>query len=172
MRELQLYMYSGNRRAYLERHDFYVEQVRARVLAQFRDIESEAEKHSEAIYEQLAELPGRGDVDLIELADHALESGQERYELLHDLKDQMFLGAIAGMYHQWDKELRDFVERVLSHDVLNAGQIAWNQKSSSIFELLKEFVWDCTASAFYPVIDACRLVVNVYKHGQGASLKT
>lgn len=57
MRELQLYMYEGNRRVYLERHDFYVEQVRARVLAQFRDIETEAQQHSETIYNEVAESP-------------------------------------------------------------------------------------------------------------------
>jgi hypothetical protein len=172
MRELQLYMYRGNRRVYLERHNFYVEQVRTRVLAQFRDIETEAQKHSETVYEQLAELPGRGDVDMSELADHALESGQERYELLSDLKNQMFLGAVAGMYHQWDKDLRDFIERELSHDVRNAKDIAWNQRSSSTFDLLKEFGWDCKTESFYPLIEACRLVVNVYKHGHGASLRT
>jgi hypothetical protein len=132
-------MYRGNRRVFLERHDFYVEQVRTRVLAQFRDIETEAEKHSNAVYEQLAEQPGSGDVDLGELADRSLESGQQWYELLSDLKSQMFLGAVAGMYHQWDKDLRDFIERELSHDVRNAKDIAWNQRSSSTFDLLKEF---------------------------------
>lgn len=172
MRQLQLYMFEGNRRVYLERHDFYVDQVRARVLAQFRDIDDEARQHSETIYNELAKSPGDGSVDLSEVADYALESGQERYELLHDLKDQTFLGAVAGMYHQWDKDLRDFIERELRHDVANARQIAWDQKSSSTLDLLNEFGWDCRAQPFFSLIDACRLVVNVYKHGQGTSLKT
>src|SRR5579864_864240 len=171
MRQLQLYMYSGNRRVYLERHDFYVGQVRTRVLAQFRDIEAEAERHSETIYNELAEAPGGEDSDLSEIADYALESGHERYELLHDLRDQMVFSAVAGMYHQWDKDLRDFVEHELRHDLVNADKIAWDQKSSAMFDLLKEFGWDCRARPFYPTIDACRLVVNVYKHGQGSSLK-
>jgi hypothetical protein len=41
--EPQLYMWSGKRRRIIDRHNFYVEQVRTKVLAQFRNIEAEAE---------------------------------------------------------------------------------------------------------------------------------
>jgi hypothetical protein len=88
-------MFVGNRRIYLERHDFYVEQVRARVLAQFRDIETEAQQHSETIYNELAESPGDGSIDLSEVADWARESGQERYELLDDLKNQILTSKLG-----------------------------------------------------------------------------
>jgi len=46
-------MWSGTRRRIIGRHDFYVEQVRARVLAQFRNIEAEAERYAESGHDRL-----------------------------------------------------------------------------------------------------------------------
>jgi hypothetical protein len=37
--------------------------------------------------------------------------------------------------------------------------------------VLREFGWDVSSSDFLPLIDACRLIVNVYKHGNGQSLR-
>ncbi|HKY87659.1 MAG TPA: hypothetical protein VJL90_12925 [Pseudorhodoplanes sp.] len=166
----QLYMWSGTRARYLQRHDFYVDQVRKRVLSQFSNIEEEAERYSQEEYERLSSLPGREDVDMADLAQSATDNGQEFYGLLHDLRTQMILGSVAGMYHQWDKDLREFLELQLRHnytadDVL---KIAWNE---NVFEILKQFGWDCSSSTFFKDIDACRLIVNVYKHGKGSSLK-
>jgi hypothetical protein len=39
-----------------------------------------------------------------------------------------------------------------------------------MFELLRYFGWDVRSQLFFAKIDACRLVVNVYKHGNGSSL--
>jgi hypothetical protein len=107
-----------------------------------------------------------------EIAEIASDGGQAFYGLLSDLKRQMLLGALAGLYHQWDKELRDFVEHELRHDLESkaAAKIAWDSNVGNVFGRLTEFGWDCRSAAFFPGIDACRLVVNVYKHGKGPSL--
>jgi hypothetical protein len=82
--EPQLYMWSGTRRRIIDRHNFYVEQVRTKVLAQFRNIEAEAEAYVDNQYNELASLPAREDIDMSELAEFANDRGQEFYGLLHD----------------------------------------------------------------------------------------
>jgi hypothetical protein len=37
-------------------------------------------------------------------------------------------------------------------------------------DLLESIGWTIREKAYYPHLDACHLVVNVYKHGRGASL--
>ena len=118
-------------------------------------------------------MPGDENSDMSVVAEVAREQGIERYGLLHDLKKQVMLAALAGMYHQWDKELRDFVERELQHGVKpkEVRKIAWSENISDVFDVLKDFGWDPRKLAVFPLIDACRLVVNVYKHGKGRSLE-
>lgn len=167
--EHQLYMWSETRSRILKRHDFYVGQVKARVLSHFVDIEGEAKRFAEAEYDRLRSLRGEND-DQSEAFDRA----ESLYGLLHDLRKQMLLGALAGCFHQWDKELREFLERELACTVKEevARRYAWDQNPESVFDLLRDFGWDCRAGVFFPQIDACRLIVNVYKHGKGRSLET
>jgi hypothetical protein len=89
------------------------------------------------------------------------------------LKQQVILGALAGLYHQWEKELRDFIERELMHDVHKdeAMKLAWRGPITDVFDLLTEFGWEVRTRPFFPLIDACRLIVNVQKHGKGRSLE-
>lgn len=165
-------MWSGSRAWLLERHDFYVDQVKARVLSQFSDLEGEADRHADREYERLnASLPE--EVDVADVSQMAYDRAQVFYELLYGLDQQMRLSALAGLYHQWDKDLRDFIEGELSHDFERVAVIksVWQPPIVEIFDLLKQFGWDCTKEPFYPLLDACRLVVNVFKHGKGNSLK-
>jgi hypothetical protein len=171
--EPQLYMWRGARQVLLERHDFYVTQVKRRVIAQFSDIEGEAERFGEAEYERLGDMPGDEYGDMAVIAEMAAERAHSLYGLLSDLKEQMFLGAVAGMYHQWDKDLRHFIERELRHNYEKGSveKIVWDASVGSVFKVLREFGWDVTSSNFFTLIDACRLTVNVYKHGNGQSLR-
>ena len=55
--EPQLYMWHGIRRRLLQRHDFYVAEVRRRVIKQFSDVEGEAERFGGLEYERLSSEP-------------------------------------------------------------------------------------------------------------------
>lgn len=171
--ELQLYMWSGTRAMILERHDFYVAQVEERVHSQFQDIDGEAGRYTEAEYYRLGSMPGDENSDMGAVAEAAMDRGHVFYSLLFDLKKQVMLGALAGLYHQWEKDLRDFIEHELDRDIGRkaAAKVAWVSNIGSVFGTLKEFGWDCRAEVFFPRIDACWLVVNVYKHGKGQSLE-
>jgi hypothetical protein len=170
--EAQIYLWSDWRRHLIKRHDFYVSQVKSRLLSQFDDIEGEADRFGEAEYERIGQLPGSEDFDRADAADVATGNSQEFYALLSDLKDQTILGAVAGMYHQWDKDLRDFLEKELRHylDQPTLKKVTWLANVEDVLDVLRQFGWDCVPLPFYKDIDACRLVVNVFKHGKGNSL--
>ncbi len=91
---------------------------------------------------------------------------------LLSLREQTTLGALAGMYHQWEKELRTFIENELGHELSrqHALLLAWKKSRTieDIFDLLQRFGWDCRAEPFYPVLESCRLVVNVYSMARGS----
>jgi hypothetical protein len=169
----QLYMWSPIRRRILDRHDAYVEAVQARVISQFRDIDVQAERHAEARWEALLRMPAREDVDMADLAEVAQDTGLEKYEMLSFLKREMLLGSLAGLYHIWDRSLRDFLEKEFRHwmDALRIEKYAWRSDFNGVVDCLRQFGWDIAKESFFEDLDACRLIVNVYKHGKGPALK-
>jgi hypothetical protein len=43
----------------------------------------------------------------------------------------------------------------------------WSAKFIEITELLESLGWNIRGTPYFRTLDACRLVVNVYKHGEG-----
>jgi hypothetical protein len=170
----QLHMSGSIREYVIERHDFYVSEIKRRVLANFADVGSEARRAGEEEYARLMHLPVSGDPEREppDLAEIANDLAQNHYMLLDGMREQTLLGALAGCFHQWDKELREFVDRELMHTVRSGKRekITWHQDWNVVFNVLKEFGWDPRASSSFAFLDAGRLVVNVYKHGKGPSL--
>ena len=54
---------------------------------------------------------------------------------------------------------------------MNSDAAAENAWRRNVLDLLNDFGWDCRSLPSFSKIDACRLVVNVYKHGKGPSLE-
>ena len=105
LKELEIYMWSGARELFLARHDFYIEQVKVRVLGRFDNMEEEANRVAEEVYDRIGSAYSDGNGDMAAAAETALEHGQEFYMLLSDMKMQTTLGAMASLYHQWEKRL-------------------------------------------------------------------
>jgi hypothetical protein len=168
----QLDMTIDMKRWIVKEHDFYVIQINHRVVAQFQDMEGDADRYAQAEYERLGSRSSWGDDDMGSVAEHAQDNAIEYYRLLVDLKHSVILGALAGLYHQWEKQLRDFLQMELRHTMnpAEAEKNAWSRDIAKIFDSLRCLGWDVRAEPFFPLIDACRLVVNVYKHGKGNSL--
>jgi hypothetical protein len=55
------------------------------------------------------------DDDFASYAEAAYGARVDFMLMLVELNQQLILGALAGMYHQWDKELRTFIIRELNH---------------------------------------------------------
>lgn len=169
--EPQIYMWGGAKEMFLSRHDFFVEQVKARVLGNFENMDEEADRVATEVYERIGSMQACYDEDLSSAAEAAWEHGFEFYSMLSDMKVQTTLGALASLYHQWDKQFRDFLERELSHayDRQEVAKYCWQPNIGKLFEILENFGWSVRETQWFRLIDACRLIVNVYKHGKGRS---
>lgn len=166
-------MWGPFRQSLIAGHLFYVEQARKRLLSQFEDIEAEADKAAEDWLQRSSERfdPDRHDPgDFYEAANDA---GIEFYTLLSDMRDQTRLSVVAGIFHEWDKQLRDWLVREIQH--WHHGDAAalkvWSADFVQIAELLESIGWPICSAEYFQILDACRLVVNVYKHGKGKSLE-
>ena len=167
-------MYSGYRDQLIERQNFYVEQAKSRLLDQFTDeaISAEADRVADDSWERRGRNFNPEFDDEGSSAEAARDDGIWRYELLTDLRDSVRLSIVAGFFHEWEKNLRQWLVDQVRH--WHSGQVTketiWKQNLSQIFELLESFGWPIKTAAFFPDLDACRLVVNVHKHGDGPSL--
>lgn len=165
-------MWGPFRQSLIAGHMFYVEQAKKRLLSQFADIEVEADKAAD---EWLEKNSGRFDPhwhDPGDFNEAANDAGTEFYGLLHDMRDQTWLSVVAGMFHEWDKQFRDWLVREIQH--WHHGDTAalkvWSTDFDKIAELLESLGWNISSTDYFRQLDACRLVVNVYKHGKGKSL--
>lgn len=166
-------MWGPFRQSLIDGHLFYVEQACKRLLTQFENIEAEADKASEDWLENNSHRfdPDRDDPGSFYEA--AGEAGIEFYRLLSDLREQTQLSVVAGMFHEWDKQLRDWLVREIGH--WHRGESAtdkiWKANFSDLADLLEGFGWKIRSTGYFKLLDACRLVVNVYKHGEGTAFE-
>lgn len=166
-------MWGPFRQSLVTNHTFYVEQAHKRLLSQFEDIEAEAKKAAD---EWLEKSSGRFDPDRHvpdDFNESANDVGVEFYSLLNNMRDQTNLSVVAGMFHEWDKQFRDWLVREIQHwhHGVTAAQKVWKADFGQIAELLESLGWNISSSGYFHQLDACRLVVNVYKHGKGKSLE-
>lgn len=172
MRKAQLYLWDGARRHYLALNDFYVTEMRTRILSQFDDLEGQADRFMNETYERLGRAPGYGDVDMADITEAAHDEGIAHYQALSDLRKQVLLGGLAGMFHQWDKTVREYLEQELRHD-FDGERIEkeiWKATFADLLDVFVQFGWPVKTLPCYATLDALQLVVNVYKHGKGRSL--
>lgn len=165
-------MWEPFRQSLIRRHLFYVEQARKRLLSQFDDMESDADRAAEEWLEKSGKYfdPDRHDPG--DFYEKAHDTGIEFYWLLSDMREQTRLGVVAGMFHEWDKQLRDWLVREIQHWHRGATTTkkVWSADFGQITGLLEGLGWNVRSTDYFRALDACRLVVNVYKHGKGKSL--
>lgn len=165
-------MWEPFRQNLMAEHCFYVEQAQKRLLSQFDNMEAEADKAAE---EHLDKMSAHFNPDIHDPSDFyeaAYDKGIEFYQLLSELLENTRLSVIAGMFHQWDKNLRDWIVSEIRHwhHGENVTKSIWRADFTAIIDLLVAVGFDIRKSPFYEQLNAMRLVVNVYKHGDGPSL--
>ena len=177
MSERQLSAYQlmdSERELRISEHRFYVEQAKGRLLSQFANIEAEAEQAELEHWERTGQSFDPEWHDPGDLAEAARDHGVEFYQLLSEMRDRTRLSVVAGMYHHWDKTFRRFLVREFRWPRLVIGEhtrrALWKLDSAKLEKLLAAVGLDLTGLACYQRIDAMRLIVNVFKHGEGRSL--
>lgn len=167
-------MHFGFRRQLIEKHEFYVSQAKSRLLDQFTD--EEISKEADRVADESWEVRGRNfNPDYDDPADgaqEAFEDGAWRYELLVELRDNVRMNIIAGFFHEWEKNLRQWlVDQVqFWHRGEGTKSKIWRANFDELYELLGSFGWNLKITPWFIALDSCRLVVNVHKHGDGPSL--
>ena len=173
MGQVAFKMWESTRQLWMSEHRFYIEQARSRLLAQFENLEAESEKAAE---DYLKEHSHDFDPDRDDPAD-VYDAGTDKaitfFELLNEMRRRTCLSVVAGMYHEWDKKLREWVARevVYWHRGAHVQEAIWQVDVEKVFALLGAFGLDAHTIPSYPSLNAMRLVVNVYKHGKGDSLE-
>jgi len=152
----------------------YSSGVADRVLPGFNDIEAEANAAREAYFSsrmnQVAGYDGPWE-DEGAVADDAQEHGFGVYTDLEFVRQQITGLAIAGLYHLWERLLKEFLEasfRAVDSPV--TPQTVRRADFNVIIVWLRErFGWDIEAEEFFADLDRLHLVANVVKHGDGKS---
>lgn len=178
MKEMKMFYMRRERREWLiERHKFYVDQSISRVIRQFDDIANESRRFmkEEGWLLAIIKVPLVGDRNdyIMDLEMEAVSEGRERNMLLEEMRTQAILNIVVGMYHEWDKSLRRFVS---SECILNFGEgvcekDVWGADFRAIEGLLESMIPGIRDKDYFRRIDACRLISNVYKHGDGKALE-
>ena len=145
-----------------------------RVLPSFQGIEAESDAASEAYFNSRMNQVASEDEpweDEGAVAEHAQEHGLSVYTDLEFVRQQVTGLAIAGLYHLWERLVKEFLETsfravdppVTPPTVRRADfnvVVAW---------LRERFGWDIEAECFFADLHQLHLVANVVKHGDGKS---
>lgn len=167
-------MWGGHKDKLIEENSFFYEQAMKRLLVQFSDddMERDAKSFADEAYQKMGQHFNPDIHDEGVFAEDAWSAGTEFYQLLVEMRDDVRLGLVATMFHNWEKELRDW----LSHEVRHWNRSEslkrsiWEATLDDLFNLLKEINFDVRGKGYFPKLDACRLIINVFKHGDGKSL--
>lgn len=172
MRNIELFhMWGPQREYFIDSHNFYVEQAQKRLISQFDDLNKEAEEYGEKWLEEKSKYFDPEQHDEGEFYEAAYERSIEYGILLSEMRDQTIFSVIAGMYHQWDKQLREWMVQEARHwGRENVYYKIWKVDVSKIFDLFVSMGWSVRSEGFFYKLDACRLIVNIYKHGNGDSV--
>lgn len=155
-------------------HRFYVEQAKSRLLSAFNNISEEADQAEQTFWEEGGRHFDPDFHDEGMLAEAARDHGVSFYQLLSEMHERTRLSVVAGMYHHWDKRFRRFLVRELRWPGLmpgpNTRRAIWKIDSTKLEDFLGSLGLDVRVFPSFPKLDAMRLVVNVFKHGEGKSL--
>ena len=165
-------MWGSYRQHLIAEHRFYVDQAKKRVLFELSDAELD-QAQSEFADEYMEKLDEYFDPDS-DLGDYYEAANDHAFHttlMLTELKLHTLLSVTAGMYHLWEKRLRTWVHKELSHNFRGEklSEQIWKVDMSRVIELLGACGWASLPLAYEKIMQ-CALIVNVFKHGNGRSL--
>ncbi|MQT79088.1 hypothetical protein [Pseudomonas helleri] len=170
--EVLMQMWNPHREFLIQQHRFYVNEARTRLMGQFENINADADEAAEEWLERRGKFfdPDRDDEGSI--YEEAEGVAIEFYRQLDEMREQTRLSVVAGMFHAWEKNLRKWITDELRRWRLGPRTIAavWGADFPKLMELLASLGWSIQDTDYLAVLNQCRCVVNVFKHGDGKSL--
>jgi hypothetical protein len=164
---------SMSRKIALQATGSYVDGFSSRLLPVFDHIEEEARAATEKAWEDAMSSTAFGEnFDPGDLAEAVQEHGLEVYENLHFTRQQLLGLAAAGLYHLWERLLKQFFCKELrgwTFDGRDIRKIMAPANFNSLEEVLAQFGFRLAERPYYADLCELRLVANVVKHGDGKS---
>ncbi len=157
----------------IERHSFFVEQSTRRLLGQFENIEMESKLLSDEWLDSVGLNFDPDRHDPSDFLEKANDLEIEYHQLLVEMQNMTRLNIISGMFHLWEKSIRDWIAKEVLH--WHRGYFVnkqiWSIKFEDLMGFLSDLGWRVREESFFIALDQCRQVVNVYKHGEGSSFE-
>ena len=170
------YMWGTRREGLIAEHQFYVSEGKKRLTNQFSDkaaIEQEATAFGEAWLKRAGRHfnPDRHDVG--SFYEQAQDEEIQHYAALDELGNSARLALIAGMYHYWERSLREWLTSRDCTGHFHKGdhlpRAIWGAGFFPVLELFQCIGLFQAGCTIRDRLDTCRMVVNTYKHGAGSS---
>lgn len=173
MTDTLFHMWSRFREKLIAEHEFYMEQAQKRLLSQFENLEEEAHKYANEWLDQVSHHFDPERHDPSDFYEQAYEEGIKFHLMLSAMHNRTRLSVTAGIFHEWEKQLRSWILKEISHWYRGQHLKGALCKASlpELVEFLEAFGWPIQTKNYYRSLDRCRLVVNVYKHGNGDALE-
>ena len=168
-----LYLCQFGRKIALRTTRAFVDGFSERLLPVFDNIDNDAHAAAEKAWDDAMSSPAVHDsFDPGDFAEAAQEYGLEVYENLHFARQQLLGLAAAGIYHLWERLLKQFLCKELTGWIINdrpSRQTIVAANFADLEKLLSEFGFDLKQQPYYRDLTQLRLVANVVKHGDGKS---
>lgn len=162
------------RRQVQARNRFFVEQIETRFLplVSASEIEKEAIEFEKTALSDAAVFASTQEFGE-EHTQEAFNLGLTHWELLKAMQSNLLFSVITTIFHEWEKQLRlwltEEVSRWCRQESLNKR--LWEATFSEILSLLQVMGIDVRSKDYFADLNACRLIVNVFKHGNGSSFE-
>lgn len=169
--EILLYYCQWTKQAALDSTKVYTDSFSNRLIPTFDNISVEAKKVAEERYQSLMSRPAGYDYSYDsygggDAAEDAQDAGIQMYENLTFVKKQLIGLSVAGLYHLWERTLRQFLCKELQHLVDETELVKLAKGDFKYFvKLLKCFSVDISRHGYYGKLNELRLVASTVKHG-------
>lgn len=160
--ETQLYFWKSLMEQYQEELSL-VEDYYRRTATVFQELEKEAEKYGEELFEN---YPATEDTDPALVAERAEEKKFEKFLTLALMKSNHLLMTISMLYHMWEQQLIRFTMREMKHHISFKGKEMPFEHVQLVFRLHGV---DIVRTQAWKKLRELKFLVNVVKHGDGNS---
>jgi len=140
-----------------------VEEYYRRTVTVFQELEKEAEKYGEELFEN---YPATEDTDPASVAERAEEKKFEKFLTLTLMKSNHLLMTISMLYHMWEQQLIRFTMREMKHHIAFKAKEMPFEHVQLVFRLHGV---DIAETQAWKKLRELKCLVNVVKHGDGNS---
>lgn len=171
--EILFHMWEPLRRKIIDDHSFYVEQAHKRLLVHLTDLGNETVRFEKEWLQNNSHLLNPEIYDQSDTYELLRDESIRFQWLLDDMQNNTYLSVIAAIFYEWEKQFKNWIVKEMR--AWNHGEAlekaVWKANFKELIELFSKFDWWIESKNYYGALNRSRMIVNVYKHGDGGSLE-